>query len=288
MPRLTMPPEPPVASPRTLAHAYDLLAEGGWTPLAGGTDLMVRITGGIGEPPRRLLDIWHLERLRGISLRDGSLSIGALTTYTDLRRSDLVGTHVPALAEAAGTIGAAQIQNRGTLGGNVVNASPAGDTLPLLLATDARIVLGSTRGERAVPAADFWTGYRVTARAEDELVLRVEVPLPAGRQLRFRKVGTRRAQAISKVVMALAWTPDPSGAWRDVRVAYGSVAPVPVLLPGVASVLEGAVIAPDVAARASSAVQASIDPIDDVRSTADYRRMVSARILVRLLGEVGR
>src|SRR5262245_57358522 len=150
-----MPVEPPVTSPRVLADAYDLLTEGGWTPIAGGTDLMVRITGEIGEPPERLLDIWHLTELRDIAHRDGVLAIGALATYTDIRRSAAVAAHLPALAEAAATIGAAQIQNRGTIGGNIVNASPAGDTLPVLLATDARIVLGSSRGERAVPAAGF-------------------------------------------------------------------------------------------------------------------------------------
>ena len=115
-------------------------------------------------PPKRLLDIWHLDDLRGIELApDGSLVIGALSTWTELRRSPLVLRHLPVLAEAAATIGAAQIQNRGTIGGNVVNASPAGDSLPVLLATDARIVLGSSRGERRVRAADFWTGYRTTA-----------------------------------------------------------------------------------------------------------------------------
>ena len=282
-----MPLEPPVASPRTLADAYELLAEGGWTPLAGGTDLMVRITGEIGEPPARLLDIWHLDELRGVTLRDGALVMGALSTYTDLRRSDLVAAHLPVLGEAAATIGAAQIQNRGTIGGNVVNASPAGDTLPVLLATDASIVLGGPRGERTVPAAGFWTGYRATARADDELVLRLEVPLPVGREVRFRKVGTRRAQAISKVVMALAWVPDASGAWREVRVAYGSIAAVPVRLGDVESVLEGAAIDAPVAERARDAVARSIRPIDDVRSTAEYRQDVSGRILARVLREAG-
>lgn len=280
-----MPVEPPVASPRTLAHAYDLMAEGGWTPLAGGTDLMVRITGEIGAPPDRLLDIWRLDALRGIEVRDGALVIGALTTYTELRRATIVATLLPVLAEAATTIGAAQIQNRGTIGGNIVNASPAGDILPVLLALDARIVLGSGHGERTVTAADFWTGYRTTARADDELVLRVEVPLPEGRQVRFRKVGTRRAQAISKVVMALAWTPAVSGAWRDVRVAFGSVAAVPVRLSNVESTLEAAQIDGEVIDRARAAVEASIEPIDDVRSTADYRRVVSGRILARALSE---
>lgn len=274
-----------MVSPRTLADAYDLLAEGGWTPIAGGTDLMVRITGEIGEPPGRLLDIWRLGDLSGIELRDGVLSIGALSTYTDLRRSSLVVDRLPVLAEAAATIGAAQIQNRGTIGGNVVNASPAGDTLPVLLATDARIVLGSARGERSVAALDFWTGYRATARADDELVLRVEVPLPAGRQVRFRKVGTRRAQAISKVVMALAWVPDATGAWHGVRVAFGSVAAVPVRVAEVEAALEGSVIDAAATDRAIAALGASIRPIDDVRSTADYRREVSGRILARALRE---
>jgi carbon-monoxide dehydrogenase medium subunit len=283
-----MPIEPPVSSPRVLADAYDLLAEGGWTPIAGGTDLMVRITGEIGEPPERLLDIWHLDELRGIGRRGGLLSIGALATYTDIRRSDQVARHLPVLAEAAATIGAAQIQNRGTIGGNIVNASPAGDTLPVLLVTDARIVLGSHRGERRVSAADFWTGYRTTARGDDELVLRVEVPLPPRRQVRFRKVGTRRAQAISKVVVALSWVADGErGAWRDVLVASGSVAAVPVLVPTVTAVLEGTVPDETIADRAAAAIEAAITPIDDVRSTADYRRSVSGRILHRLLRDAG-
>src|SRR6187397_2241476 len=187
--------EPASESPRRLEAAYTLLAEtdgAPWRPLAGGTDLMVQIAGELGEPPERILDIWALDELRGIRVDGDTLEIGALTTYTELRTSPIIAEFLPALAEAASTIGAAQIQNRGTIGGNVVNASPAGDTLPVLLATDASIVLGGPRGERTVPAAGFWTGYRATARADDELVLRLEVPLPVGRQVRFRKVGTRR------------------------------------------------------------------------------------------------
>jgi CO/xanthine dehydrogenase FAD-binding subunit len=197
-----MPAEPPVESPATLTDAYRLLAEGdGWRPVAGGTDLLVQITGELGPPPDRVLDIWSLDELRGISLDGDELVIGALTTYTDLRQSALVGELVPALAAASATIGAAQIQNRGTVGGNLVNASPAGDTLPIWLATDTQIVLGSAGGERSVAAAEFFTGYRQTARRDDELVLRVRVPLLPRRHLRFRKIGTRRAQAISKVVL---------------------------------------------------------------------------------------
>lgn len=282
-----MPVEPPVASPATLSEAYALLADGDeWRPIAGGTDLMVQITGELAPPPARVLDIWRLDELRGIELRDGALVVGALTTYTEIRRSPLVLRRLPALAEAAATIGAAQIQNRGTIGGNAVNASPAGDTLPILLASDAVLVLGSARGERRVAAAEFWPAYRTAARAPDELLVRIEIPLPTGRRLRFRKIGTRRAQAISKVVMGLAWRED-GGVWRDVRLALGSVADRPIRAPETESVLEGAAARRETADHAAATVAAEVHPIDDVRSTAEYRRFVTARVLHRLLREEG-
>lgn len=281
-----MPVEPPVVSARTLPEAYELLAADPLTPIAGGTDLMVRITGEIGEPPERLLDIGHLEAIRSIGpTADGrSLAIGALATWTAIRHDPLVRLHLGALAEAAATIGATQIQNRGTLGGNVVNASPAGDSLPVLLAADAVFVLGSRAGERRIAATDFWTGYRRTARRPDELLLRAEVSLVDGRRVRFRKVGTRRAQAISKVVLAVAWrtaADDPT--WRDVRVAMGSIAATPVRIASVETLLEGAVPDGGLASRAADALREAIAPIDDVRSTADHRRLVSGRILRRLI-----
>ncbi len=282
-----MPVEPPVESPRTLGEALALLAaDPGLRPIAGGTDLMVQITGEIGPPPERVLDIWQLDELRGIRLSDATLELGALTTFSDLRRSEVVRERLPALADAAATIGAAQIQNRGTIGGNVINASPAGDTLPILLATDAQLILGSGQGERAVNAADFWTGYRQTARRPDELLLRIRIPLPPGRAVRFRKVGTRRAQAISKVVLALAWRED-GGVWRDARVALGSVAPTPIRAGQTERVLEGAAPRATTADHAAATLAAAITPIDDVRSTADYRRAVAARVLHRLLREAG-
>jgi xanthine dehydrogenase small subunit len=145
-------------------------------------------------------------------------------------------------------------------------------------------VLGSQAGERTVAAADFWPAYRQTARREDELVLRVRVPLPAGRQVSFRKVGTRRAQAISKVVMAVSWRPD-AGVWRDVRVALGSVAATPIRATESERVLEGAAPRSETADHAASTLANEIKPIDDVRSTADYRRIVAARVLHRLLRE---
>jgi CO/xanthine dehydrogenase FAD-binding subunit len=282
-----MPPEPPVVSPRTLHEAYAVLGALPHRPIAGGTDVLVQINGEIGEPPERLLDIWRLDELRGIGLEDGALAIGALETYTRIRRSPDVSEHLPALADCAATIGAAQIQNRGTLGGNAANASPAGDTLPILLATDAELVVGSSRGERTVAAADFWPAYRRTALAPDELILRVRFPLRSGRQVRFRKVGTRRAQAISKVVMAMSWLPGRSGTWTDVRVALGSMAATPVRAHATEAVLEGAAPSRESADAAVAALAEELSPIDDVRSTADYRRAVAGRVLHRLVRDEG-
>lgn len=283
-----MPIEPPVTSPRALADAYATLAEAPARPIAGGTDLMVALTGELGEPPERVLDLWHLDELRGIAVDGDAVSLGALTTYTEIRRSAVCREHLPALVEAAATIGAAQIQNRGTLGGNVANASPAGDTLPVLLALDASIVMGSIRGERAIAAESFWTGYRQTALAADELVVRIRVPLAAGRETRFRKVGTRRAQAISKVVLALSHRDaEPTAAWTDVRLALGSVAPIPIRARATEAVLEGRSPTPETADRAAETLAGELHPIDDVRSTAEYRRLVSARLLHRLIREAG-
>jgi len=282
-----MPVEPPVESPRLLADAYAMIAAGSWRPIAGGTDLLVQITGELGPPPEQVIDLWGLDELRGISVSDGWLTAGALTTYSALRSSAVVRDHLPVLAEAAATIGAVQIQNRGTIGGNIANASPAGDSLPVLLATDAVIVLGGTRGERDVAASVFFTGYRRTARADDELVIRVRFPLPAGRQVRFRKVGTRRAQAISKVVLALSWRTDDEGRWRDTRVALGSVAERPIRSGAAEAALEGALPTRETAAATAAAVAAEIKPIDDVRSTAAYRRAVTAKVLHRLVRDAG-
>ncbi len=283
---MPIPFEPTVESPRQLAEAYGLLRDGALRPIAGGTDLMVQITGELGEPPERVLDIWHLDELRGIRVEADALVLGALTTYTEIRGSPLVAEFLPALVDAVATIGAAQIQNRGTIGGNVANASPAGDTLPILLATGAEIVLGSARGERTVAAEEFWTGYRETALADDELVVRVRIPLAPDREVRFRKIGTRRAQAISKVVMALAWRP-VAGRWAEVRLALGSIAATPVRVPHTEAVLEGAAPDRETAERAAETLAGEIHPIDDVRSTADYRRAVASRVLHRLIREEG-
>ncbi|MHB8959868.1 MAG: FAD binding domain-containing protein [Candidatus Limnocylindrales bacterium] len=274
---------PTMLRARSLEEALELVADG-WRPLAGGTDLMAGLAAGSITPGARLVDLTAIAGLRDVRREGAELVIGALTTYTDLRRSVEVAASLPVLAEVAASIGARQIQNRGTIGGNVMNASPAGDTLPLLLATDARLVLLGPAGERSVDAADFFTGYRRTARLEDELLTAIRIPLVADRQVRFRKVGTRRAQAISKVVLAVSWRRlDEGSAWSDVRVAFGSVAEVPIRASRAEDVLEGAIPSPDVAERAALAAQVDVRPIDDVRSTAEYRRDVSGRILRRIV-----
>lgn len=233
--------------------------------LAGGTDLMVMLQAGALRPtPRAILDIWSLAELKGIRRTESMLEIGAAEPYTSIIRSRMVQTDAAALVAAARTIGAAQIQNRGTLGGNLANASPAGDTLPVLLAYDAVVVTD----RRAIPIDRFFTGYRQTALQSDELIVAVRIPL--GREVVFRKVGTRAAQAISKVVMAVSRAP--------ARIAIGSVAEVPVR----AVHAEAAVDRGDDAA-AVDAVADDIRPIDDVRSTADYRAAVTRNILRELL-----
>ncbi len=276
--------EPPVVSPTTLSEALAFMADGGFRPIAGGTDLMVQLEADVGEAPAAVLDLARLRELRGVSTDGYEVRVGALTTWTELRHSPVISARLPALAEAAGTIGAAQIQNRGTIGGNICNASPAGDSLPVMLVVDAEFAVASARGERTIPANEFWTGYRQTALAEDELLLGVRFAVDHGRQTRFRKVGTRAAQAISKVVIALSYREDGS-TWRDVRVALGSVAPTPVRASRTEGVLEGTRPDETVADSAAHTLAQEIEPIDDVRSTADYRRSVSARVLHRLLRE---
>ncbi|HZW01933.1 MAG TPA: xanthine dehydrogenase family protein subunit M [Candidatus Deferrimicrobium sp.] len=278
--------EPPVVRPATLTEAFELMAGGSYRPLAGGTDLMVQLEADVVELPAAVLDLWRLGELRGVGYDGYDVAIGALTTWTELRHSPVIRARLPALSEAAATIGAAQIQNRGTIGGNICNASPAGDSLPVLLAVDATFDVGSTAGQRSIPAREFWTGYRQTALRRDELLLHVRFPVERGRRTRFRKVGGRAAQAISKVVMALSYR-DDGPTWTEVRLALGSVAPTPMRAGRTEAVLEGASPREAVADEAAAVLAEEITPIDDVRSTAAYRRSVSGRVLHRLLREEG-
>jgi CO/xanthine dehydrogenase FAD-binding subunit len=219
--------------------------------------------------PRAVLDLWSLGELKGVRRTGDTVEVGAAESYTGIIQSSDVQQHVPALVAAARTIGAAQIQNRGTLGGNLANASPAGDTLPVLLAYDAVVVTD----RRAIPIDQFFTGYRKTALHADELITAVRFPI--GRRVAFRKVGTRAAQAISKVVMAVSRTPS--------RVAIGSVAEVPLR----AHRAEAALERNDVEG-AIAAVAGDIRPMDDVRSTAVYRRAVTQHVLRDLLDAFAR
>jgi len=258
--------------PRSVSDALKMLRdEGPVTPMAGCTDLYVSLNFGTLEDTR-FLDLWRLRALRTIGAARGVLSIGALATYTDIIRSPLVRARVPMLVAAAREVGGVQIQNRGTIGGNVANASPAGDTLPVLAAVDATVVLRSAAGERRMPFGAFYTGYRATVRRPDELIVAIEIPRVDGRQW-FRKVGTRAAQAISKVVMAGVVAPGAT------RIALGSVAPTVVR----ASRTEAALAAGASIEAAQQTLLDEIAPIDDVRSTADYRRRVAENLLARML-----
>jgi len=258
--------------PKNLAEAVQLYrTTPGCRLLAGGTDLMVMLHARTLRPePQALLDVWSLSELKGVRVRHGrrgrepSLIIGAAESYTGIIRAPRAQDYVPALVAAARTIGAAQIQNRGTLGGNLANASPAGDTLPVLLAYDAAVVTD----RHAIPIDQFFIGYRKTALQLDELI--TSVHFPVGRDVVFRKVGTRAAQAISKVVMAVSRHP--------ARIAIGSVAEVPLR----ARRAEAALERNDVEG-AIAAVAEDIRPIDDVRSTAAYRRAVTQNVLRELL-----
>jgi CO/xanthine dehydrogenase FAD-binding subunit len=253
--------------PPSLHDALHMLRdEGPLTPIAGCTDVYVNLHFGLAKA-QRYIDLWPIPELRGIGADGTVLRIGALTTYSELIQSPLVRRRIPMLVAAAREVGGRQIQHRGTIGGNIANASPAGDALPALAAADAVIVLRSASAERKVPFAAFFTGYRKTVRQDDELIVAVEVPKIEGRQY-WRKVGTRRAQAISKVMCAAVRGP-------SVKVALGSVAATVVRLPQTERILSSRGVLAD----AQAALEREIAPIDDVRSTGDYRRAVSANLL---------
>jgi carbon-monoxide dehydrogenase small subunit/xanthine dehydrogenase small subunit len=277
---------PRVCRPTSLFDALaHLAADPALRPIAGGTDVMVELSAGVAPADRPLLDLWDVDELRVIEVEHDELVLGALTTYAEIRHSPLVQAALPVLADVAASVGAVQVQNRGTIGGNCMTASPAGDMAPLLLATDARFEIAGPHLTRIVPAALFWTGYRQTALAPGELLAAVRIPLVPGRQVRARKVGTRRAQSIAKVSLAVAWQRDggDGGPWHGVRVALGSVAPTPVRAPRTEAQLEGAVPSPELAEQAAATVREEISPIDDVRSTAAYRREVAGRVLRRIV-----
>jgi xanthine dehydrogenase small subunit len=273
-------------TPRSLKAALTALATNpGLLPIAGCTDVMV------AAPERRpgqsgVLNVQEIPELRGIRSSDAGLDIGAAVTFDQLRQSPDVQRVCPILAEAAAVVGGWQIQNRATIGGNIANASPAGDSLPVLLALNARVVLASSKGTREIPYDDIHVAYRRTALAAGELIVRVRVPAqPHGTVQRFRKVGPREAQAISKVVVALC-AQTAGGAITALRLAAGSVAPVPVRLRQAEQAALERPFTDATLDRIADAAAGEVRPIDDVRSTAAYRAFALRQVVRRMLASL--
>jgi CO/xanthine dehydrogenase FAD-binding subunit len=276
-----------VDSPTTLSDAFAILSdrERPIRIIAGGTDLMVLMNAHQLDASQ-FLNIWGVEELRGITEEDDIMRIGALTTYTQLIRSGPVRQFLPALVAASRTIGAIQIQNRGTIGGNIVNASPAGDTLPVLAAYESEIEIGSADGIRRVPFSEFYTGYRATVLQPHELLLNVRIPkLKEGERDCFWKVGTRRAQAISKTVLA-ARARMSGTVVENITIGVGSVAPTVVRGIRTERLLNGSRLNQERIAEAREMITTEIAPITDLRSTEHYRRTVTGNVLARFLNQL--
>jgi OHCU decarboxylase len=253
-----------------------------WLPIAGGTDLMVQFAAGALRA-RKLVSIARLPELRRIEVLPDEIQIGAGATYTDLRRHETIAREFPILAKSASWTGGISNQNRGTIGGNIVNASPAGDSLPALLAYGAELILVSVRGERRVPYATFHTGYKKMRLAGDELIRAVCVPRRFGGYVQHaRKVGTRNAQAVSKICMA-ALARVEKRTIADVSIALGSVAPVPVRLAEAERMLTGKTLDRSLVDAAGKMAASEVRPIDDIRSTARYRAAVVSNLVVEFL-----
>jgi CO/xanthine dehydrogenase FAD-binding subunit len=270
--------------PSNLDEALRRMADepGAWRPFAGGTDLMVLLEAGKLEH-KRYLSIQHLPELRGIEATDDQITLGALTTYTQVQADAILREEFPMLCEAASLTGGVAIQNRGTIGGNIANASPAADSLPALLVYEAELELVSASGSRWIGYQVFHTGYKTTIMRQDELIKAVRLPRTTkGWRQHTRKVGTRKAQAISKVCFAGMAKMDGDEI-KEIRLAYGSVAPVPVRASKTEAVLKNRKI--DMAAIKDSRAElaAELTPIDDMRSTAEYRLRVGANLLEEFL-----
>jgi len=269
--------------PGDLTEAAQMRAEHpDYMVLAGGTDLLV-LEHNRG-PQAGVLDLFGLPELVGLDVSDDAIVIGAATTYAEILGSVAIKNNLPALWQCVREIGATQIQARGTIGGNIMTSSPVGDTLPVMLALDATLELTSAGANRQIPYREFCTGYRKTAAKPDELLARVIIPKPASNAVQYwRKVGTRAAQAISKVMVSAYATRDEHGALRDCRLAFGAVADRPIRLADAEAVLEGQTPSIELADRVAKAVRNSIKPINDVRSTADYRLNVAGKLAARFI-----
>jgi len=277
-------PQYQLVTPASLNDALTLIGNepGVWKPFAGGTDLMVLLEAG-KLPHHNYLNIWPLRELRGIEITDDHVTLGALTTYTEVQANDILRREFPMLCQAASETGGLAIQNRGTLGGNIVNASPAADSPPALLAYNAEIELVSSNGSRWLAYDSFHTGYKQMNIRADELLLRIRLPRQTVELKHYyRKVGTRKAQAISKVCLA-AVARVADGRIAETRIAVGSVAPVVLRCKQTENALRGNELNDDTMTLARATLTSEIAPIDDVRSTADYRLRVAANLLVDFL-----
>jgi OHCU decarboxylase len=280
----SQPSEYEIVAPGSLQAVVSLLADrqAAWLPIAGGTDVMVQYAAG-RLSARKLVSIWNLPELRRIEITAKEILVGAGCTYSDLRGNDIVRREFPLLHSAACWTGGIANQNRGTIGGNIVNASPAADSLPALLVYEAELILVSVRGERRVPYASFHTGYRKTLLAADELVQSVFLPRRfIGYFSYARKVGARNSQAISKVCIA-AMGRLADGMVEDVHIALGSVAPVPLRLKQTEKTVKGKRLDSDLLLSAKNAAVAEIRAIDDIRSTARYRSAVAGNLVAEFL-----
>lgn len=255
---------------------------GVWKPLAGGTDVMVLFEAGL-LAHKKFINIWNLAELKGIETTDEHVTLGGLTTYTEVQRSPILFEEFPMLCNAARETGGIAIQNRGTLAGNIANASPAGDSPPALLVYDAELELISSTGARWLSYDGFHTGYKETIMRADELISRIRLPrLKKGWRHYYRKVGTRKAQAISKVCFAGAVRMEGSRV-GEIRIALGSVAPIVVRCRATEKSLTGQRIEPEVINATREVLLKEIVPIDDIRSTADYRLCVAGNLLEEFL-----
>lgn len=255
---------------------------GEWLPIAGGTDVMVQYAAG-KLAACKLVSLWNLPELRRVDVSPDEVIIGAGSTYTDLREHKIVAREFPLLADAARWTGSIANQNRGTLGGNIVNASPAADSLPALLVYEADLILVSARGERRVSYAGFHTGYKKFLLEPDELIRAICVSRRFSGYICYsRKVGARNAQAISKVCLA-ALGRLSNGIVDDVSIAAGSVAPVPSRLVATEGIVKGKKIDPSLIQAARESAMHEIRPIDDIRSTAAYRSAVLANLVAEFL-----
>jgi len=276
-----------MVSPASLPDALGLLGgePGFWQPFAGGTDLMVLLEAG-KLMHKNYLNIWNLAELRGFEVSDKDVSLGALTTYTEVQAHPILRAEFPMLCQAASETGGLAIQNRGTLGGNIVNASPAADSPPALLAYNAEVELLSVRGSRWVPYETFHLGYKETVMQPDELLARIRLPRPWPDAVHYyRKVGTRKAQAISKICFA-ATARINEGMIEMIRIALGSIAPVPLRCGKTEEVLQGKRLEDSTIAQALEVLSREIVPIDDIRSTKDYRLKVSLNVLENFLRQL--